>query len=310
MKTNTHVRSTPTFLAKEEILLLLVAVFWGTSYGLTKSALLYTPVLLFIAIRFLSTHISLLYFTVRDFKAKRNADWYIAIPTGTLLLGIFCFEVYGVSQTSAANAAFLISLSLIMTAGLDMLVSPEKLDIQLILLALLSILGVIGLTHGETLKGGLNQGDLLILGAALLRACMVVFTKKLTQNKQITTLSLTSLQSLIVGTGALILAFWTLPLEAIALPTQISFWLISLYLIVFCTLFAFYVQNHAVRRLSATKVSLLMGSEPLFGALFAIVWLNESFTLIQGIGGLAIFISISLATQLKPLETKTKKVSD
>ncbi len=299
MKSNVFPHSRLNFLIKEELLLLLVALFWGTSYGLTKSALMFTPVLLFIAIRFLATHLSLLYFTVQDFKAQRNSDWAIALPTGFLLLGIFCFEVYGVSQTSAANAAFLISLSIIITGMLEMILSPDKADKRLFLLAILSILGVVGLTHEQAFKASLNTGDLLILGAALLRGLMVVLTKRLTQNKRITNLSLTSLQSLIVGSGALLLAYLTLPSDAIVLPTQLSFWLISLYLIVFCTLFAFFVQNYAVRRMSATKVSLLMGSEPLFGALFAMIWLGESFSLIQVLGGFTIFISITLASKMK-----------
>jgi drug/metabolite transporter (DMT)-like permease len=296
MKANTY-RDTRRLFVKEEFMLLLVAIFWGTSYGLTKSALLFTPVLLFIAIRFLATHLSLLYFTIQDFREKRNPDWYIAIPTGFILLGIFCCEVYGVSQTSAANAAFLISLSIIITAGLDSVLSPKKLDKRLLVLAFLSVLGVIGLTHGQALQASLNQGDILILCAALLRGLLVIITQRLTQGKTLTNLSLTSLQSLIVGCGALVLAYITLPSDAISVPIEVSFWLISFYLIIFCTLFAFYIQNYAVRRISATKVSLLMGSEPLFGALFAMIWLGESFSFIQALGGITILVSITLASQ-------------
>lgn len=297
MKASTYIQSTNKVFAKEELLLLMVALFWGTSYGLTKSALFYTPVLLFIAIRFLATHVSLLYFTLQDFKAKRNPDWPVALPTGFLLLGIFCCEVYGVSLTSATNAAFLISLCIIITAGLDAALSPKKVDKTLISLAFMSVFGVLALTYNKSLNLSLNLGDILILCAAVLRAVLVILTQRLTKNKRITDLSLTSLQSLVVGLGALVLAYITLPSESITLPTNITFWLISLYLIVFCTLFAFYIQNYAVRRISATKVSLLMGSEPLFGALFAMVWLAETFNLIQVLGGITILVSITLASQ-------------
>jgi len=299
MKSLTITHPILRLFVKEELLLLLVALFWGTSYGLTKSALLYTSVLLFIAIRFLSTHLILLYVTLKDFKEGRNKDWPIALPTGFLLLGIFCCEVYGVSLTSAANAAFLISLSIIMTAGLEGFLSKQRMDKRLYLLALMSLVGVIALTHKEGLDITMNQGDWLILGAAFLRGLMVTLTKALCQNKTITNLSLTSIQSLIVGLGALVLAFINLPIEQIQLPKDANFWMITLYLVLFCTLFAFFIQNYAVRRISATKVSLLMGSEPLFGALFAIIFLGEGFTWVQAIGGALIFISISYATQMK-----------
>lgn len=91
-----------------EGMLLLVAIFWGTSYGLTKEVLVYTSVLLFIAIRFSLTFFCLLPVVIRDFRHGLNSDWKVAIPTGLILCTTFLCEVYGISQTSASNAAFLI----------------------------------------------------------------------------------------------------------------------------------------------------------------------------------------------------------
>ncbi|MGL5664681.1 MAG: EamA family transporter, partial [Shewanella sp.] len=101
---------------RTEILLLLVAIFWGTSYGLTKSALAYTSVLIFIALRFSLTFVSVLPIVIRDFYFGLNRDWVNALPTGFILTAIFVCEVVGISLTSASKAAFLISLSMILTA--------------------------------------------------------------------------------------------------------------------------------------------------------------------------------------------------
>ena len=60
---------------------------------------------------------------------------------------------------------------------------------------------------------------------------------------------------------------------------------------------AFYVQNWALSRISPTRVSLLMGSEPLFGALFAVLWLSEELSLQAWIGGLLI-VAATLWTSL------------
>jgi drug/metabolite transporter (DMT)-like permease len=43
-------------------------------------------------------------------------------------------------------------------------------------------------------------------------------------------------------------------------------WAGLLFLSVFCTLFAFFVQMWAVRRTSPSRVSLLLGTEPLWAA--------------------------------------------
>ena len=49
-----------------EISLLLTAFFWGTSYGITKEALVYTSVLAFIVIRFGLTSLLLMPFYWRE----------------------------------------------------------------------------------------------------------------------------------------------------------------------------------------------------------------------------------------------------
>ncbi|MEJ2041969.1 MAG: EamA family transporter [Reinekea sp.] len=283
-----------------EVMLLLVAVFWGTSYGMTKSALVFTSVFMFLAIRFLMTFVFLLIPTIQDFRARRNKDWKSAIPTGVILLAIFCCEVLGVSRTTATNAAFLISLSTILTAFVEVVVNRQHLNRQLLGLACLSVIGVGMLTFEGTFRLSLNTGDWLILLAALLRALMVTSTKLFTEDKQVTTLSLTALQSLVVGLGALIIALFQHTTQtALIFPKSLNFWLITLYLVLCCTLFAFFIQNYAVRRTSPTRVSLLMGSEPLFGAIFAILWLDESLTLVQCLGGAIILGAVTTASLSK-----------
>ncbi len=292
---------TPKFLQDRfpttELLLLLVAIFWGTSYGMTKNALVFTGVFMFLAIRFLLTFAVLLPATISDFRTKGNKDWFVALPTGLILLLIFCCEVLGVAKTSATNAAVLISLSAIFTVFVEAVATKKAPDVRYLVLGVTSVLGVILLTHDRALSIEFNLGDWLIISAALLRALMVNTTKGLTQGKQITTLSLTALQSLIVGLGAICVIFVQRlnGIEA-SIPTSTSFWFIVVYLVIFCTIFAFFVQNYAVRRLSPTKVSLLMGSELLFGAIFAFLWLGESLTFVQWLGACIIFASVTLVT--------------
>ncbi|NOH78251.1 DMT family transporter [Vibrio sp. RE86] len=275
-----------------ESLLLLVAIFWGTSYGLTKSALVYTSVLVFISIRFSITFLCMLPVVIRDFRQGLNKDWKIAIPTGFILSAIFFCEVFGVAQTSASNAAFLISLSVILTAFAELIINKKRVSNTLWALTLCSVIGVLLLTSDQGFEFSLNSGDYFILAAAVLRALMVTLTKRFTEGKQITTTTLTSLQSLVVALVAIVCAVSYLPASEFVLPTSTEFWITIGYLVLFCTLFAFYVQNYAVRRTSPTRVSLLMGSEPLFGAIFAMIWLQESLSILQVVGGALILFSV------------------
>ncbi|WP_329354996.1 DMT family transporter [Vibrio natriegens] len=283
-----------------ELLLLLVAIVWGTSYGLTKSAITYTTVSIFIAIRFGWTFLLLLPMMIRDFVHGKNRDWPVALPTGVILAAIFFFEVYGVSQTTASNAAFLISLNVIFTLLVETLTGRRKPNRTLMWLCLFSTVGVLMLTNNHGFKITFNQGDIYILCAAALRAVMVIMTKKLTHGKQITNTTLTCIQSFIVAFNAcLISAVCHEPTTQALLPQAPEFWLTTSFLVLFCTLFAFYAQNYAVRKISPTKASLLMGSEPLFGAIFSLLWLNEVLTSVQWLGAAILLITVLSASLSK-----------
>ncbi|MEQ5836112.1 DMT family transporter [Marinobacter sp. NFXS9] len=272
-----------------ECLLLLVAAFWGTSYGLSKQALVFYPVMGFIAIRFLATFFTLLPVLVREYRAGGARDWRVGLPTGLILLSVFICETFGVLHTTAANAAFLISLCVLFTPFTEWLVLHQRPSFENVVLAGVSFVGVGLLTTGSDVT--LNIGDLLILCAAVLRALMVTVTRKVTTGKRISTLSLTGIQSGVVGVGALAVLALSDPAAFVQLPMDASFWLIVVYLVLFCTVFAFFAQNFGARNIAPTRVSLLMGTEPAFGALFAVWWLGEQVALSGWVGGCLIIFS-------------------
>ncbi|MDW6001834.1 DMT family transporter [Vibrio mangrovi] len=288
-----------------EILLLLVALCWGTSYGLTQSALLYSAVLPFIAVRFSMTTLCLLPVVIRDFRRGMNRDWKVSIPTGLVLSAIFFCEVFGVFYTSAAKAAFLISLTVVLTAIAEAGINKQRVSRVLVMLTVCSVLGVLLLTGYQGVSFSFNSGDYLILSAAILRALMTTLTRQLTKGKIITTATLTALQSGIVALMAIVTSLLSMPVSALKLPTEPEFWLTVVYLVLCCTLFAFYVQNDALRKISPTRVALLMGSEPLFGALFAIFWLQESLSWSQWLGGIMILFSV-IMTSVKGNQTSAQ----
>jgi drug/metabolite transporter (DMT)-like permease len=137
--------------------------------------------------------------------------------------------------------------------------------------------------------GGLNTGDALMLLAALIRAFQTCLTTRLMRDQAVDSLGLTAAQGLIVGSGALAILLMTTPAGGLPpLPQAAAFWGTLAYLTLFCTLFAFWAMNRALAQSSPTQVSLLLGSEPLWGALFAVHWLGEPLAPAGWIGGLMI----------------------
>jgi drug/metabolite transporter (DMT)-like permease len=280
-----------------EVMLLLVALIWGTSYGVAKGALLFYPVLGFLCVRFIMTFVVLL-------PALRGPHLKAALlpglALGSILLCIFLSETYGVAQTSASNAAFLISLCVVLTPIVEWLVFRNRPTGEALAIACLSLAGAMLLTGTSGVD--MNRGDWLILLAALLRAFMMCSTKRMLQNADIPALALTAVQVGVVGFGSLIILLFTagsLP----PLPTEMSFWTAAVYLVLFCTLFAFFAQNYALRYSTPTRASLLMGAEPLFGACFAVLWLDEQLTPLAWCGGVLIVVASMLG--LRPTKTAT-----
>ena len=83
--------SAPSPLAPRlpDLALLLVAVVWGTSYGVAKGALVFYPVLGFLAVRFLLTFAVLLPALLRATTPERRDALVAGLPLGGLMLGIF-----------------------------------------------------------------------------------------------------------------------------------------------------------------------------------------------------------------------------
>lgn len=279
-----------------EAMLLLVAVVWGASYGLAKTAVTFYPVLGFLAVRFCVTSVLLLPTWRGLSKQQVKATLTVGVLLGLILTAIFVSETYGVSLTLASNAAFLISMCVVFTPFIEWLVLRSRPDMVGFVAAGVSLAGTWLLTSAVSLS--FNVGDGLILVAALLRAVMVTFTNKLTHGKNIPSLPLTSVQTGTVGLGCLVLGIAGLPGGLPPLPDNPVFWYATGFLIVFCTLFAFFAQNYALQRTSPTRVSLLMGVEPVFGALFAVYWLNESLSMTGWIGG-SMIVAASLWATLR-----------
>lgn len=268
-----------------ELLLLLTAVIWGSSYSVVKATLAFYPVAGLIAIRFLLTALLLAPYWLRLPRAQQRASLAAGLPTSVGLLAIFFAETEGVARTSAGNAAFLVSLCLLLTPPVEWLWFGKRPANKLWLAAIVSLLGTWLLTGMA--GGSLNAGDTLMLLAALIRAVQTCLTTRLTADKQLDTLGLTAVQGVLVGGGALLLAPW-LPGGLPPLPTAAGFWLATGFLTVFCTLFAFWAMNRALAASSPSKVALLLGSEPLWGALFAVAWLGEPLAASGWLGGMLI----------------------
>ncbi|WP_051237274.1 DMT family transporter [Ottowia thiooxydans] len=288
---NSNGRRTSLFLNPVDGLLLLVAVIWGGSYSAAKLATDQMPVLQFLVMRFGLTFVLLL----PALRGLAVPSWPVALAgasiLGVNLLAIFVCETFGVSLTTASNAALLVSLCVAFTPVCEWWLLKERPGAKVMVAAGLSLMGagLLAFQHGES--AGLKWGDGLIVLAAFLRGVMVCLTRRASQRHGLTALTMTAVQMGVMTLGSALLMFAVHGTTWPRLPRTASFWSAMAFLVLLCTLFAFFVQNHAAARTSPTQVALLMGSEPVWGALIAVFWLGERMTSLGWAGGLLIIAS-------------------
>lgn len=269
-----------------DLSLLFVAVVWGSSYLATKVVLSDIAVFSFLFIRFLLTVFIIIALTWGKLVKATKQTWLSGIIFGLFLSAIFASETWGIHFTSAANAGFLISLFVVFTPLIESIWFKTRLRAGILGTVSLSVFG----TFLLTMKSGyhFNIGDVLILIAALLRAVQMSVTQKMTKGRAMDSGALTTIQLSVVAIIMGLLSLSTERFSILTISTSPAFWLLTAYLAIFCTLFAFYIQLTMIRRTSPTRVGLLTGTEPLFSALFAVGLGGEHLSPQEWLGGLLI----------------------
>ncbi|MFF7337808.1 DMT family transporter [Streptomyces sp. NPDC008163] len=247
---------------------LMVAVVWGSSYLAAKGITAPQTVVAVLVLRFAVVLPVLAVAGRRRLRALSAAQWRGAGLLGLVLSGIFLVETYGIVHTSATNAGLIISLTMIFTPLAEAAVNRTRPTGTFLTAAGLSVAGVVLLTQG----GGFTSpsaGDLLMLAAALARTLHVLLMARIKSVRDADSLSLTTVQ---LGSAVTVFALLAAAPGTGEAPWTVAAgfgareWAGLLFLSVFCTLFAFFVQMWSVRRTSPSRVSLLLGTEPLWAA--------------------------------------------
>lgn len=276
--------------SRVDLSLLLVAIAWGSTYFVAKELIDGGAVVALLASRMLFAAAALGLLLILRRRGVTPAEWRIGFLLGLLLAGIFLLETFGISHTSATNAGLIISLTIVFTPLLDAAVSKRRLSPRFLLASGVAVAGVALLAGNGTLRVP-ALGDVLILGAAILRAVHVTSLHKLTGGRELDSMRLTTVQ---MSTCAAVFSVITL-FHGESIPTYLaSFDLgrsaLFIYLVLICTVFAFLVQTWAVRRTSPARVSLLLGTEPVWAAMVGIMIAADAIGAAGGIGIVLILI--------------------
>lgn len=276
--------------------LLLVTLIWGTTFTFSKLALNHLSPASLLFIRYgIATLLLFSYYLF--FQKKENL--YQALVKGGLL-GLLNFialrtQTVGLLYTTATNAAFITSTSVLLVPFIEWLIFKKKINITVIGGIVLGASGLYLLIMPGGWKSTINIGDILVLICALAYAFQISLIPRL--SKGFSTIEIT------LG----FLLFTTLPNTwGLEIPTWVN--IVSslghvLYLATLATVLTIYLQIHCQRSINPVSAGFIYLLEPVFGFIFAALVLGERLAMIPLIG--AIFIVSS--TMLVNFEEFRKK---
>lgn len=277
-----------------DLLLLGVAAVWGASFLAAKELAAETGVPAAVALRFLvAAAATAVLCLARREPLPRGRGLLVAVVLGCSQAAVIGLETWGVHLTTATNAGLLISLALVMTPVLEGVASRSWLPRPYFVAAVAAVVGVALLVS----EGGLREptaGDGLVVAAATVRAFHVTASAHLTRGRAEGSSSVVLVQMVVCAAVFTVMAGPGLPSAAARLDA--SGWADVLFLGLLCSVFAFVVQLWAVRRTSASRASILMGTEPVWALLVGVVVAGEAIGPL-GACGAALIIAASYAGQ-------------
>jgi drug/metabolite transporter (DMT)-like permease len=273
---------------RADLMLLMITVFWGASYMLTKIGLGVLEPFNLTALRFvIAFFISAIVFYKHIFKTDMKTVKY-ALILALILFGVFISMTFGLEYTTASNAGFLVSLSVVFIPIISVVFLKHKIERKLIAGVCLAIIGIALLTLNDQLRVG--GGDLLCILCALLFAVHIIVTGVYTQ--KVDSIALSVIQLGFVGLFSVVFSVFT---ETVKLPQSGLSWFAVLALSILCTAVGYIVQTTAQQYTSATHTGLILSLEPVFSAVFAFAFLNEVLTPKGYIGAALLLTSVIIA---------------
>ncbi len=295
---------------RADLLLLFVALIWGSAFAVQRVAAQYYDAFTFNGLRFLLGGLILFPFsrinpwnkanrftghqsagrkTKFRFPALDRKSYYFMLAAGVVLFTGSSLQQAGLEYTTAGNAAFITTLYVVLVPIILLIFFKEKTHWVAWLGAGIAISGSLLLSTGGSLH--LAPGDSLEMAAALLWALDVIVVSRAVKHMDVLTFSaghylVAAVLSILVGAGL------QLHLEGMA-----QGWWTIVYIGVLSTAGGYTLQALGQKFAPPTDAALLLSMEAVFAALTGYIFLRETMTGVQ-LAGCGLILFAVIVTQL------------
>lgn len=269
------------------ISLMVVAASWGFGFVWMKDAIERQPYFDFLAVRF--TIAAGVMFLIRPQLVRHiNLNF---LKRGVLLgvaLGLgYVTQTIGLEQSTAAITGFFTGLYIVLTPVFAWLLLRQKVASKVLLGVIIATIGLGVITLGGL---GFDVGTISLLACAILFALHIVGLGRWSPGRD--TYALTVVQLATVAVICWIGALFNPSDPGFQAPPDADVWNAVLFTAIFATAIAFFVQTWAQSIMDASRVAIILTTEVVFAALFAVALGQEVLSLRTVIGGALMVIAM------------------
>ena len=297
--------STPGPFSNATLLLVLTMMFWGGNAVAGKFAVGEISPLILTASRWIIAAVILFACAhrhlARDWSVIRQRLPYL------FALGAFGFAAFNAAlytslkHTTAINVTILQAAMPMIIFALNFLIFHTKIHWAQALGYTVTMFGVLLTASGGNIALladlALNKGDVLMLIGIVIYAG---YSVALRSRPDIHWLSFITV---LVGAAAItsiIIASTEVINGTVIWPTSVTAWSVILYTVAFPSLIGQAMYARSVELIGSNRAGLFMNLVPIFGSIFAVLLLGETFHLFHGLALALVVGGIAIAQNLTP----------
>jgi drug/metabolite transporter (DMT)-like permease len=251
-----------------DLSLLVLCIFWGTTFTLVKGALEIASTGVFLAARFATAAAVLGAVALWRRDPVGPGFWRHGLLLGLAMLGGFVFQTLGLALTTPARSGFITGLSVLVVPFIARYRLGRRVRASAWAGVALAVVGMALLTRpfdAGAVTPAVRLGDLLTAACAVAYALQITWMSEWSAKHPLVPFTL--LQVTVVLAGALLM----LPVEGVRFDAGRwpAFAGVVAFTGVAMTAGAFFVMNWAQRHTTAVRAALIYSLEPVAAALFS-----------------------------------------
>lgn len=272
------------------IALLATAACWGSTFFLIHGLVTRVPVVDFLAVRFAIAAVVLLTLAPGAVRKLGRDRFRSAVVLGVLYGSAQILQTAGLAHTPASVSGFITGMYVVCTPLFGALILRSRIVPMTWLAVVLATTGLGVLTLGGV---SIGYGEALTLIAAMLYALHIVGLGAWSTPREAMGMSI--VQIVVIALICLVAA----APGGIVLPHRVGDWLAIVYMAVLAGALALLAQTWAQAHLPPTQSAIIMSMEPVFAAIFAVLFGSEAVTWRMTVGG-AMVVAAMVMVEILP----------